>query len=223
MPMRCSVKCISKAKTSKAAPVALPTLQSGLKLQVSPTCFECVPSLTFLLPFRWPSTPNKQRTAKLPPNPRAHSKVHCDAECHLNACCAQHVTAWQGSGHCPGSSAPAAAAFVPTAATKVPEVDSSQTTAQVLLPNPVAPRSPIPLSGCRHALRWQARAADTEGKFLWCATVAFLFEFKHVDRTLFSLLNTASSLPQSATCMHVFPDLPLELRSLSLLVFHCSL
>ena len=140
MPMRCSVKCISKAKTSKAAPVALPTLQSGLKHQVSPTCSECVSSLTCMLPFRWPSTPNKQRTAKLQPNPRAHSKVHCAAECHLNACCAQHVTAWQGSGHCPGSSAPAAAAFVPTAATKVPQVDSSQTTAQVrCYPTPLLP------------------------------------------------------------------------------------
>ena len=48
--------------------------------------------------------------------------------------------AWQGSGHCPGSSAPTAAAFVPTAATKVPEVDSSQTTAQVrCYPTPLLP------------------------------------------------------------------------------------
>ena len=83
-----------------------------------------------MLPLRWFPTPKKQRIVK-PQTPRAHSQVRCAAERHLNACRVHHVTACQGAGHRLGSSAAVSAAFVPTATAKVPEVDVSQTTAQV--------------------------------------------------------------------------------------------
>jgi hypothetical protein len=57
--------------------------------------------------------------------------VRCAAESQLNACRVHDLTACQGAGHRLGSSAAVAAAFVPTATTKVPEVDVSQATAQV--------------------------------------------------------------------------------------------
>ena len=77
---------------------------------------------------RCPSTPSNQRTIKLLRNPKTHSKV-----CRAAECMPRHSFHSQGSGRSLGSSAAVAAAFVPSAAVQVPEVDSSQPTTQVRL------------------------------------------------------------------------------------------
>jgi len=157
---------------------------------------------------RCPSTPSNQRTIKLLRNPRTHSKV-----CRAAECTPRDSFHSQGSGRSLGSSAAAAAAFVPSAAVQVPEVDSSQPTTQVRLSCSAMPlhnhRKSPPLtcfcsSGCRHARRRQARAPDSQSKLHRWRSSSLLLLLAQVFITALSSSSSSSTRSNTFAVGHLY-------------------